>query len=582
MAGTAPGPLSGSRIVAAALAGILVLGVLLRLRGLSVGLWLDEAWVANSVLADSLAGMFVYERWLQTTPPVVLLLVRSTTEVLGTSNAAFRLVPWLFGAGAIAGFGLLARKVLSPWVAVLATALVVFSPTAIDYSRELKQYSAELCCGTILLALSWMGWTRDRPLRPWIVLPVLFAAPLAAYGSVFLLPGLVLSQIRPFPEAVADARLAEGRAGRSGAGWSGTAWSGAGWADAGWIRAALRRCLAMAIVIWASGAVIIQLLQRNASPLLLRFWWTPDPVGLAAWLEGACLRLGMLLSLLPGVGGFLGNPAGMYVALACVGGILAAGTLAAARAGGERRRETWIVVGVCGFPIAAMFAAHLLHLYPWQDRTSLILLSALVLLIAHPLDTLCGRGSLAGDSTRRFVVASLATPLFTLLVAAGVEREVRRPVASKEDVQGAVEFLATAAGPGEPIYVHASVREAFSLYSRLRNWSPPGLLWGESGWPCCPRGLERRESPGEILERHDLARLVPDGYRGRVWAIVTERPGHREYLGVDLRRLLLRDMEVIGCGAPVERGFDNVLVLACDHGGAQLGESVGGRGGGGE
>src|SRR5262245_66335876 len=49
------------------LCGLLVAGVITRVHLLDRSLWLDEAWVANSIRAASLQQAIYYDDWLQTT-----------------------------------------------------------------------------------------------------------------------------------------------------------------------------------------------------------------------------------------------------------------------------------------------------------------------------------------------------------------------------------------------------------------------------------------------------------------------------------------------------------------------------------
>src|SRR5579863_7008093 len=107
-------------------------------------LWLDEAWVANSVNAPSLSGMFVYPGWLQSNPPLFLLLSRMAIRVFGLSNASFRVVPLLFYLLAIAALLAIGLRLFALSFAVLAGALVAFYPNAIEFAHTLKPYSEEL------------------------------------------------------------------------------------------------------------------------------------------------------------------------------------------------------------------------------------------------------------------------------------------------------------------------------------------------------------------------------------------------------------------------------------------------------
>ena len=74
---------------------LLALTLVLGLYGIERSLWLDESWVANSVNAPTLGGMFYYPNWLQTSPPLFLLLARAAIRVFGLSTVVLRSVPVL-------------------------------------------------------------------------------------------------------------------------------------------------------------------------------------------------------------------------------------------------------------------------------------------------------------------------------------------------------------------------------------------------------------------------------------------------------------------------------------------------------
>jgi hypothetical protein len=78
------------------LGGLLLAGIITRVYSLDRSLWLDEAWVANSIQSASLGQAIYYDDWLQTTPPLFIALSRLITA-LGTSNVAFRALPAFAG-----------------------------------------------------------------------------------------------------------------------------------------------------------------------------------------------------------------------------------------------------------------------------------------------------------------------------------------------------------------------------------------------------------------------------------------------------------------------------------------------------
>lgn len=171
------------------LLGALILG----LDGIGRSLWLDEAWVANSVREPSLRGMFYYPDWLQTSPPLFLVIARAVTDLLGFSTAALRTVPLLFQFFAAAGMLTVARRVATAPVALLATALLVFHPLPVEYFRSFKQYGAEVAATTaLLLAVVMHLQSPGRREYLWLLAAATLLLPLS-YPLAFLLPGVVLA-----------------------------------------------------------------------------------------------------------------------------------------------------------------------------------------------------------------------------------------------------------------------------------------------------------------------------------------------------------------------------------------------------
>ena len=86
--------LSGSLLL---IATVIVCSLIPRIDQDTRSLCVAESWVANSVLAGSLHDMFYYDPWLQTTPPLFLLLVRATVKMFGASNTTLRVMPLACG-----------------------------------------------------------------------------------------------------------------------------------------------------------------------------------------------------------------------------------------------------------------------------------------------------------------------------------------------------------------------------------------------------------------------------------------------------------------------------------------------------
>jgi len=134
-----------------------------RLSAMRASLWLDEAWVANSILSPSWKEMFYYPRWLQPTPALFLALTRLLTKVLGPSEAALRFLPVLAAVAAIPVLAIALRKLFGPAAALCGTSLVIVNFWAVKYAQQVKQFGADVFASALLVFLI----TRycDRPDR---------------------------------------------------------------------------------------------------------------------------------------------------------------------------------------------------------------------------------------------------------------------------------------------------------------------------------------------------------------------------------------------------------------------------------
>ena len=180
--------LTGRFATVALLGCTLVLG----LYGIERSLWLDEAWVANSVNAPTLGGMFYYPNWLQTSPPLFLLLARAVIRVFGLSTVALRSVSVLLSLVAVWAMLGAARRVVSPPFAVLATAILAFHPTVVEYFRSFKQYGGEVAATAAVLWAAVAYLQKPERKQFYLLVGVTIAAMTLSYPTVFLLPGLVL------------------------------------------------------------------------------------------------------------------------------------------------------------------------------------------------------------------------------------------------------------------------------------------------------------------------------------------------------------------------------------------------------
>src|ERR1041384_7072187 len=185
-------------VLALILGGLLVIGAIMRLSYLDRSLWLDEAWVANSVQSPTLHEAFYYDDWLQTTPPLFVVVSRVITTLFGTSNVAFRVFPAVAGIISILLFGFIALRLLKPNYALMATALFVFNPRLILYSQSLKQYSTDVLSTVIFIVVGYM-YMAKRSDRWFYVLLVSFSVlSFLSYQVIVFFPFLLYAVVISF------------------------------------------------------------------------------------------------------------------------------------------------------------------------------------------------------------------------------------------------------------------------------------------------------------------------------------------------------------------------------------------------
>ena len=152
-------------------------------------LYRDESWVADSVLSPSLGGMFHFEKWLQTTPPLFLLLVRGVVSIFGNSEIALRAVPWFAGLLSVVFVARTLARLFPAALAILGTSLFLSNYWAVKYSQQVKQYSTDVLISSLFLFLV-TEFLCNRKKRPIIYWALVFAGlgVFLSFTAVFWFP----------------------------------------------------------------------------------------------------------------------------------------------------------------------------------------------------------------------------------------------------------------------------------------------------------------------------------------------------------------------------------------------------------
>jgi 4-amino-4-deoxy-L-arabinose transferase-like glycosyltransferase len=182
--------------VAQATMGFVVLGVLVRAVRylLNYPLWCDEAMLAANFLDRGYADLLRPLDFRQVAPVLFLLLELTAVKLLGFSEMALRLFPFLCGIASVLLFRHVAGRVLGGVPLLLAVAVFAVSGWPLRYVAEVKPYASDLFVALAMLGLAVEWWRRpDRVGWLWALA---VAAPLGvgfSYPAILVAGGIGLA-----------------------------------------------------------------------------------------------------------------------------------------------------------------------------------------------------------------------------------------------------------------------------------------------------------------------------------------------------------------------------------------------------
>ena len=209
-------PKLGRLHVALAIA-VLLLAAGLRLDAtLQAHLWLDEFWMlevanghdtlherlaSNVLIPDppALTSLAQARPWwnIWTTlsevphPPLFYILIRCWREIVGPTEMAARLLPWLASVGSVWLMYRLALLLHGPWPALAAMLLIALGPQQIYFAQELRPYSFLLLMGIaacyIVIGIEQGGPTIGRLIALGSVALILLLTHYFSAGSLLAL-----------------------------------------------------------------------------------------------------------------------------------------------------------------------------------------------------------------------------------------------------------------------------------------------------------------------------------------------------------------------------------------------------------
>jgi hypothetical protein len=186
-------PKGPARLYVVAQSLLILVGIGLRIRQyvFDRSLWTDEAMIALNVIHKSYAGLTGRLTMLQAAPIGWLCVEKTATVLFGTSEMSLRLPEIAAGCLAVAGFALLARRIMSPLAACVALGLFALSPALVFFASDTKPYGCDAAVVIGLLLLATRSWIS--PARGELALAgASLAAVLLSYPAAFVVAALGL------------------------------------------------------------------------------------------------------------------------------------------------------------------------------------------------------------------------------------------------------------------------------------------------------------------------------------------------------------------------------------------------------
>jgi hypothetical protein len=491
---------------------LFIAAVLTRSHSLDRSLWLDEAWVANSILEPTIHEMLYYRSWLQTSPPLFLILVRWVVAMLGISNDVFRLIPVVFGVLSVVLMIYVARRFLRPFFSLVATLLFVLCPAVVYYSHELKQYTTDVFASLVLIGTGLMYLQRPSRTNFYSWLSSLLILPFLSYPALLFIPGMCFAMLF---------NLAGGHRSAS---------------QITLVRAKWFDVLVVSILgLIVSGSSYFFFIVPNIQPQL-ESWFDLDSLRHASSLSLLLFELKQLpdlASLLFLQEVYWRPDLIIFKILVLLVVLIGIGTQCCVRDPKRNRRDPTTAIFLV-MPIPCLYSLNALGFYPvGVARLLLFLVPIIIILFVHGLQTASyGLSALVAKGRVDALVDGLA--VLSLIVVASsfllfTSAKDLAPFFVHEPMDNselAVRYLSEKVEPPDILYVHASMREEFKLYSRLMPVAAQKSILGNISWPCCPRDVSLNEQKDRQNRlRGELERLeIPEN--GSVWLLFIDLPGY--------------------------------------------------------
>lgn len=522
-------------ILSLSLCLLVITGLAARLNLMTLSLWEDEAWVANSALSPSLGEMFHYSKWLQTSPPLFLLLLRGSTTIFGRSEAALRLAPWLAGAASVVLVGIALTRLFPAALALLGTVFFLTNYWAVKYSQQVKQYTADLLVSSLFLflLLSYLGSGQKRRIF-WALVLAGGVGIFFSYATIFWFPVALLAIAIHAPPADTSSLGIEATK------------------EPFRIRL-VRSVIALAAYLTGLGLVDLFFIRSNRSPSLVDFW-KDDFIGSGGLLRSMARFLVTCCDLMAPQRFTWSRPLSYAFGLAVLAALVR-GVMAAIR--GDSKAQSLLFV--TGLPVLVALVMSAFRQYPLLTYPRMIIwiLPLCTVLLVY-----------AAELLWMLVTAKIGAPASTALVAglalfvcgfAAYFNLFVVPRSNGQDARSAISYLKNNARPQDPLFVRGVTVEQVTYYSESLHWQPQSLYVGNTNLPCCLRTQQvvppRLADLGFAQDIHSFADLAT----GKQAWFLLDRGAYQKVAGA-----IGDEMSSAKCRSVEKKDFENLALLRFD------------------